>query len=111
MFLEIKRFLSCRMILSSSVPSSLDMLEVVQECAVMIGRPVKSVTLPGEAVEISLCTLGKSFMKGYSVLVRVEIIHKSKFLPGTVEKNSSTIRSSGRNRTYACAMPVHCSDH
>ncbi len=35
----------------------------------------------------------------------------SKFEPGTVEKNSSTIRSSGRNRTYACAMPVHCSDH
>ncbi len=34
---------------------------------------------------------------------------QSKFLPGTVEKNSSTIRSSGRN--YACAMPVHCSDH
>ena len=25
------------------------------------------------------------------VLERVEIIHKSKFLPGTVEKNSSTI--------------------
>ena len=47
----------------------------------------------------------------FCVLVRVEIIHKSKFLPGTVEKNSSTIRSSGRNRTYACAMPVHCSDH
>ena len=64
MFLEIKRFLSCRMILSSSVPSSLDMLEVVQECAVMIGHPVKSVTLLGEAVEISLCTLGKSFMYG-----------------------------------------------
>ncbi len=42
------------------------------------------------------------------VLVRVEFIHMSKFLPGTVEKNSSTIRSSGRNRTYACAMPVHC---
>ena len=38
-------------------------------------------------------------------------IHMSKFLPRTVEKNSSTIRSSGRNRTYACAMPVHCSDH
>ena len=32
-------------------------------------------------------------------------------IPGTVEKNSSTIRSSGRNRTYACAMPVHSSDH
>ena len=52
-----------------------------------------------------------NFLKGYSVLVRVEIIHKSKFLLGIVEKNSSTIRSSGRNRTYACAMPVHCSDH
>ena len=51
------------------------------------------------------------FLKGLCVLVRVEIIHKSKFLPGTVEKNSSTKRSSGRNRTYACAMPVHCSDH
>ncbi len=51
------------------------------------------------------------FLKGICVLERVEIIHKSKFLPGTVEKNSSTIRSSGRNRTYACAMPVHCSDH
>ena len=51
------------------------------------------------------------FLQGLCVLVRVEIIHKSKFLPGTVEKNSSTIRSSGRNRTYACAMPVHCSDH
>ncbi len=50
------------------------------------------------------------FLKGYCVLVRVEIIHKSKFLPGTVEKNSSTM-ASGRNRTYACAMPVHCSDH
>ena len=43
------------------------------------------------------------FLKGYSVLVRVEIIHKSNFFPGTVEKNWSTIRSSGRNRTYACA--------
>ena len=30
----------------------------------MIGCPVKSVTLLGEAVEISLCTLGKSFMYG-----------------------------------------------
>ncbi len=37
------------------------------------------------------------------------IIRMSKFEP--VEKNSSTIRSSGRNRTYACAMPVHYSDH
>ena len=38
---------------------------------------------------------------GLMCLQRVDIIHKSKFLPGTVEKNSSTIRSSGRNRTYA----------
>ena len=44
-------------------------------------------------------------MKGICVLERVEIIHKSKFLPGTVEKNSS-----GRNRTYACAMPVNIYD-
>ena len=36
-------------------------------------------------------------------LVRVEIIHKSKFLPGTVEKNSSTIRSSGRNAGAGCS--------
>ena len=44
------------------------------------------------------------------VLVRVNIIHKSKFLQGRVEKNSSTIRCSGRNGTYAFAMLVHCSD-
>ncbi len=60
---------------------------------------------------VALHSMWIIFLKGYSVLVRVEIIHKSKFLPGTVEKNSSTIRSSGRNRTYPCAMPVHCSDH
>ncbi len=29
------------------------------------------------------------FLKGLCVLVRVEIIHKSKFLPGTVEKTST----------------------
>ncbi len=67
---------------------------------------------------VALHSMRIIFLKGLCVLVRVEIIHKSKFLPGTVEKNSSTveknsstIRSSGRNRTYACAMPVHCSDH
>ena len=48
---------------------------------------------------VALHSMWIIFLKGYSVLVRVEIIHKSKFLPGTVEKNSSTIRSSGRNRT------------
>ena len=34
-----------------------------------------------------------TFLKGLCVLVRVEIIHKSKSLPGTVEKISSTIRT------------------
>ena len=54
---------------------------------------------------VALHSMWIFFLKGICVLERVEIIHKSKFLPGTVEKNSSTIRSSGRNRTYACAMP------
>ncbi len=31
----------------------------------------------------SMCII---FLKGLCVLVRVEIIHKSKFVPGTVEK-------------------------
>ena len=60
---------------------------------------------------VALHSMWIIFLKGYCVLVRVEIIHKSKFLPGTVEKNSSTIRSSSRNRTHACAMPVHCSEN
>ncbi len=50
---------------------------------------------------VALHSMWIIFLKGLCVLVRVEIIHKSKFLPGTVEKKSSTIRSSGRNRTYA----------
>ncbi len=54
---------------------------------------------------VALHSMWIIFLKGYCVLVRVEIIHKSKFLPGTVEKNSSTIRSSGRNRTHACSNP------
>ncbi len=49
---------------------------------------------------VALHSMWIIFLKGYCVLVRVEILHKSKFLPGTVEKNSSTIRSSGRNRTH-----------
>ena len=44
---------------------------------------------------VALHSMWIIFLKGLCVLVRVEI------LPGTVEKNSSTIRSSGRNRTYA----------
>ncbi len=53
---------------------------------------------------VALHSMWRIFLKGLCVLARVEIIHKSKFLPGTVEKNSPTIRSSGRNRTYACTV-------
>jgi hypothetical protein len=52
------------MMLSSSLPSSLETLEVVHECAVMIGLPVKRSRLWGEAVDVSLWTLGNSFMYG-----------------------------------------------
>jgi hypothetical protein len=62
MFLEWNRSLSCLMMLSSSVPSSFETFEVVHECAVMIGLPVKRSRLRGEAVDVSLCTLGNSFM-------------------------------------------------
>ena len=37
---------------------------------------------------VALHSMWKIFLKGICVLERVEIIHKSKFLPGTVEKNS-----------------------
>ncbi len=37
---------------------------------------------------VALHSMWIIFLKGYCVLVRVEIIHKSKFLPGTVEKNT-----------------------
>ena len=45
------------------------------------------------------------------VLIRAEIIHMSKFKQETVEKNIINYRSSGRNRTYACVMPMQCSCH
>ena len=45
------------------------------------------------------------------ILIRVEIVHMLKFKPETVEKNIINYRSSGRNRTYAFAMPVQCSYH
>ena len=41
---------------------------------------------------VALHSMWIIFLKGYCVSVRVEIIHKSKFLPGTVEKNSSTYK-------------------
>ena len=53
---------SCKIILSSSVPSKREGIEVVQLCAVIIGRPVSLSRLEGEAKSVSLCTLGRSFM-------------------------------------------------
>ena len=53
---------SRKIILSSSVPSNREGLEVVQLCAVMIDRPVSLSRLLGEAVSVSLCTFGSRFM-------------------------------------------------
>ena len=53
---------SRKIILSSSVPSKREGLEVVQLCAVIIGRPVSLSRFEGEAVSVSLCTFGRSFM-------------------------------------------------
>ena len=44
-----KKSFSCKIILSSSVPSSRDGFDVVQLCAVIMGLPVSSVMLLGEA--------------------------------------------------------------
>ena len=57
-----KMSLSCKIILSSSVPRSREGSEDVQLCAVMIGRPLSQLRLEEEAVEDSLCTLGRGFM-------------------------------------------------
>jgi len=61
---SLKRFFSCKIILSSSVPSNREGLDVVQLCAVMMGRPVSSVMFSCEAGLSSLCTLGSNFMYG-----------------------------------------------
>ncbi len=47
---------------------------------------------------VSLHSMWRIFLKGLCVLVRVEIIHKSKFLPGTVEKNSPVLRQESNLR-------------
>ncbi len=44
---------------------------------------------------VALHSMRIIFLKGLCVLVRVEIIHKSKFLPGTVEKNRYARRTCG----------------
>lgn len=64
MFRSLKMSSSCKIILSSSVPSKREGLDVVQLCAVMIGRPVSLSRLVGEAVSVSLCTFGRSFIYG-----------------------------------------------
>ena len=46
---SLKKSFSCKIILSSSVPSSRDGFDVVQLCAVIMGLPVSSVILLGEA--------------------------------------------------------------
>ena len=59
---SLKMSFSCKIILSSSVPSKREGLEVVQLCAVIIGRPVNLLRFEGEAVSVNLCTFGRSFM-------------------------------------------------
>jgi len=59
---SLKRFFSCKIILSSSVPSSREGFDVVQLCAVMMGRPASSVMFSCEAGLSSLCTLVTSCM-------------------------------------------------
>ena len=58
---SLKMSFSCKIILLSSVPSKREGLEVVQLCAVIIGRLVSLSRLEGEAVSVRLCTLGRSF--------------------------------------------------
>ena len=51
---------SHKIILSRSVPSKREQLEVVQLC--IIGHPVSLSRFEAEAVSISLCSFGRSFM-------------------------------------------------
>lgn len=62
MFRSSQRFFSCKVILSSSVPSRREGLNVIQPCAVIIGLPVTLFRLSYDAVLSSLCTLGSSLM-------------------------------------------------
>ena len=62
MFRSSKRFFSCKVILSSSVPSRRGGLNVIQPCTVIIGLPVSLFRLSYDAGLSSLCTLGSSFM-------------------------------------------------
>ena len=62
MFCSSKRFFSCKIILSSSVPSSREGLDVIQLCAVIIGLPVSLFRLSFDEGLSSLFTLGGRFM-------------------------------------------------
>ena len=53
MFRSLKMSFSRKIILSSLVPSKREGLEVVQLCAVIIGRPVRLSRFEGEAVSAS----------------------------------------------------------
>ena len=57
-----KRFFSCKVILSSSIPSRLEGFDVIQLWVVIIGLPVSLVRLLCEVGLPSLCTLSSSFM-------------------------------------------------
>ena len=54
-----KKSFSCKIILSGPVPSSRDGFDVVQLCAVIMGLPVSSVMLLGDAgqVVVQLCAV------------------------------------------------------
>ena len=61
MFRSSKRFFSCKMILSSSVPCRRERLDVIQLCAVIIGLPVSLFRLSYEVVScraVAVCLVG-----------------------------------------------------
>ena len=51
---------------------------------------------------VALHSMWIIFLKGKCVLLRVEIINKSKFLPGTVEKKLFPVRISTCVSIYTC---------
>ena len=62
MFRSLKRFFSCKIILSCSIPSRHEGFDVIQLWVVIIGLPVSLVRLLCEVGLPSLCTLSSSFM-------------------------------------------------
>ena len=73
---SVKRSFSYKIILSSSVPSSREGLDVVQLCAVIIGCSVSLLMFDGEAVLSSLCTFASSFMYGSCSLSGVLVLSR-----------------------------------